>query len=431
MSARLQAALACRQIIDHGSGLDKALGKASAELDSRDKSMTQAIVYGVVRHLVSLDRLAQTLLNKPFRNKDRDIHFVLLSALYQLLAMRAPVHAVVNDSVDAARQLKKQWARGVINACLRSFLRDSASKSETWIDPQAEHPDWLKQKISEQWPEQAAVVLEENLSPPEMTLRVNTLRQSRTEYLKTLTEKSIEATEHPWTEQAIVLKTPVAVDSLPGFDQGAASVQDAAAQMAATTLMPEAGEHILDACAAPGGKTTHLLELAGADLSLTAADVDAQRLTKVNENLERLNLSASLLEADLTDQHDWWDGQAFDRILLDAPCSSTGVIRRHPDILRHLREQDIDVLQRKQLALLNALWPKLKPGGWLLYATCSILAEENDQVVEQFLDGPAKAEAGKPGHPWAQTTRFGYQTLPRANVGDGFYTCLLTKPLAG
>ncbi|MBT5032163.1 MAG: 16S rRNA (cytosine(967)-C(5))-methyltransferase RsmB [Proteobacteria bacterium] len=424
---RLQAALASRNIIDSGRSLEQALETAKQYIEADDAGQLHATVYGIVRHYESLEALLSPLLKKPFRNKDRDIHYLLLSAIYQLIAMRAPDHAVVNDSVNAATLLKKNWAKSVINGCLRAFLRTHAEPQKDWCTPAQEHPEWLRTKLCQQWEERAEKIMTENLHPAEMTLRVNRSKTNRSDYLALLNQQKLAATKHDFAPDAIVLKDAVSVEQLPGFSEGLVSVQDAAAQMASVLLDPQPGEHILDACAAPGGKTGHLLEITAGDLSLVAADINDQRLNQVRENLSRINEHCKLVAADLTANTAWWDGNLFDRILLDAPCSSTGVIRRHPDILRHRRSEDIAQLNQTQLAVLNRLWPLLKGGGALLYATCSVLSEENDAIIDAFIECHKDAKPLTLEHAWAQKTRHGCQTLPMQGLSDGFYTCWIEK----
>ena len=424
---RLQAALASRNIVDSGRSLEQALETAKQYTGADDAGQLHAMVYGVVRHHQSLEALLAPLLKKSFRNKDRDIHYLLLSAIYQLIEMRAPDHAVVNDSVNAATLLKKDWAKSVINGCLRAFLRTHAEPQKHWCVPAQEHPEWLRTKLCQEWGERAEQIMAENLNPAEMTLRVNRGKTSRSDYLALLNQKKLGATKHDFVPDAIVLEDAVSIEQLPGFSEGLVSVQDAAAQMASVLIDPQPGEHILDACAAPGGKTGHLLEITAGDLSLVAADISDQRLNQVRENLSRLNENCKPVAADLTANPTWWDGKLFDRILLDAPCSSTGVIRRHPDILRHRRCEDIARLNHTQLAVLNRLWPLLKGGGTLLYATCSILREENDAIIDAFIELHKDAKPLALKHAWAQKTRHGYQTLPMRGLSDGFYICRLEK----
>ncbi|MBT5559080.1 MAG: 16S rRNA (cytosine(967)-C(5))-methyltransferase RsmB [Proteobacteria bacterium] len=428
MSAvRLQAAVACQQIIDTGHSIDHALDAAKKSVEPDDAGQLQAIVYGVVRHYNSLESILKPLLNKPFRNKDRDIYFLLLSAIYQLVAMRAPDHAVVNDSVNATKSLKKKWARAVVNGCLREFLRAGVVPQESWINSVQEHPEWLRAMLHNSWQDKASLIMAENLIPAELTLRVNRNKTDQLEYLEQLEKNNLNATSHPFAPDAIVLDDAVPVEVLPGFSDGFASVQDAAAQMASVLLNPQVGDHVLDACAAPGGKTGHLLEITNGNVDLVSADISEKRINRVRENLTRLNLNCELIVSDLSTDPSWWDGRLFDRILLDAPCSSTGVIRRHPDILRHRNAQDIPQLIQIQLALLTQLWRLLKPEGMLLYATCSILSEENDAVIDTFIKNHNDATPMALPHPQALKTTHGYQTLPSHGLSDGFYTCGLLK----
>ena len=426
-TVRLQAALACQHILDSGRSLDQAIDTAKKRVESDDTGQLQAIVYGVIRHHISLEALLNPLLKKPLRSKDRDVHFLLLSAIYQLVAMRAPDHAVVNECVGATKQLKKNWARALVNGCLREFLRAGATRQENWIDSVQEHPDWLQVKISAEWSDKAYLIMAENIEPAELTLRVNRNKSDRTGYLKLLEENGLPATLHPFAPDAIVLNEAVPVERLPGFSDGLASVQDAAAQMAGILLNPQVDDHVLDACSAPGGKTGHLLEITNGNIDLVSVDISEKRINRIRENLVRLNMECELITDDLSTAPNWWDGRLFDRILLDAPCSSTGVIRRHPDVLRHRIAQDIPQLNKTQLAILAQLWRLLKPGGLMLYATCSILSEENDVVIDTFIETHKDARPMPLPHPQALQTRHGYQTLPSRGISDGFYICGLLK----
>jgi 16S rRNA (cytosine967-C5)-methyltransferase len=350
--------------------------------------------------------------------------------LYQLLMLDTPAHAAVSETVQAVRSLGKKWASGLVNAVLRNALRRStnllaAADSEPagrWA-----HPDWWVRRLEKDWPEDWQAILEANNQRPPMVLRVNALQGGRDTYLRRLGEADIEAHALPLTGSAIRLQKPVSVDALPGFGEGAVSVQDAAAQLSAGLLDLRPGLRVLDACAAPGGKTGHLLEAGAQAGALVAIDNHASRMEKVIDNLQRLGLNAELVVADAADVENWWSGEPFDRILLDAPCSASGVVRRHPDIKLLRCEKDIDVLALEQRRLLDALWPLLASGGILLYVTCSVFRKENSDGVRQFMRDNPDASESMPAVDWGHPQEVGRQLLPGEHGSDGFYYARLVK----
>ncbi|MCE8020934.1 16S rRNA (cytosine(967)-C(5))-methyltransferase RsmB [Halomonas sp. MCCC 1A11036] len=413
-------------------------GKGSlSELDDhqvviRDRALFKAMCYGVCRTLPRLEALADRLLKSPFKARDADIQALLLLGIYQLLYLRIPAHAAVGETAGAARQLGKEWATRVLNGCLRRLTREStALQAEVDQDPAVAllHPRWLLKALRQAWPSDWQAIAEANNQPGPMTLRINRRHGDREAYLARLQVSGIEARLCAHSPDGLVLEKPCDVQALPGFAEGDVSVQDEAAQLAAEllgpALAPRPGGRVLDACCAPGGKTAHLLELF--DIELLALDSDAVRLARVEETLERLGLSATLVHADAT-QRDWWDGTPFDAILLDAPCSGTGVIRRHPDIKRLRRPSDIAKLAELQAHLLDNLWPLLRPGGTLLYATCSVLREENDEQVRAFLERTGNAAVTTPEEVnWGRLTGPGRQLLPEPESHDGFFYARLRK----
>ncbi|MCE8033857.1 MAG: 16S rRNA (cytosine(967)-C(5))-methyltransferase RsmB [Halomonas sp.] len=413
-------------------------GKGSlSELDDhqvviRDRALFKAMCYGVCRTLPRLEALAERLLKSPFKARDADVQALLLLGIYQLLYLRIPAHAAVGETAGAARLLGKEWATRVLNGCLRRLTREStALQAEVDQDPAVAllHPRWLLKALRQAWPDDWRAIAEANNQPGPMTLRINRRHGDREAYLARLQVSGIEARLCAHSPDGLVLEKPCDVQALPGFAEGDVSVQDEAAQLAAEllgpALAPRPGGRVLDACCAPGGKTAHLLELF--DIELLALDSDAVRLARVEETLERLGLSATLAHADAT-QRDWWDGTPFDAILLDAPCSGTGVIRRHPDIKRLRRSSDIPRLAELQARLLDNLWPLLRPGGTLLYATCSVLREENDEQVRAFLERTGNAEVTTPEEVnWGRLTGPGRQLLPEPESHDGFFYARLRK----
>ncbi len=399
---------------------------------SSDFQLLQEYCYGCCRWFYSLRFFLDRLLNKPLKDKDSDILALLLVGIYQLREMRTPNHAAINETVAAVIELKKPWAKGLVNAVLRNFLRKQseleALASDEGLAVGSAHPQWLVDKLSHCWPEQHEAIIENNNCRPPMTLRVNTQYQSRDDYLRQLDAAGIQGVPGRFAETAIYLDQPHAVSSLPGFDASAVSVQDEASQLVPAILRLQAKNRVLDACAAPGGKTCHILESECSLTELVSLDMSSERLQRIRENLDRLQLEANVTLGDATDTAAWWDGRPFDRILLDAPCSATGVIRRHPDIKLLRRKESIAKLQRKQLAILHSIWQCLASNGLLLYTTCSVLPEENNQVIELFLQQQQDAKYEGVIADWGVECRYGRQLLPLEQQGpDGFFYSLLRK----
>jgi 16S rRNA (cytosine967-C5)-methyltransferase len=364
------------------------------------------------------------------------INALLCVGLFQLTDTRIPDHAAVSQTVDAARQLRRPKLAGLINACLRRFQRENIA-----ADPPADdearwnHPQWLIDTLRHDWPDDWAAILAANDERAPMWLRVNSSRSGAAEYQERLAEADIAAELLTAIPGALRLSAPCQVEELPGFDDGDVSVQDAAAQIAARWLLSNTRGRILDACAAPGGKSGHLLEMGGDDIALTAVESDASRIESINENLSRIGRNATIIDADASNTSEWWDGVPFDGILLDAPCSATGVIRRHPDIKLLRRASDIKGLRELQSALLEALWPLLLPGGRLLYSTCSTLAAENHDLIAQFLGShdDAVEDDVLPNNNIRDLMRrraCGYQVLPGTAGLDGFYYACLEKKVS-
>ena len=430
MNVRIAAARVITAVLQDEGSLSTLLPYYTTKVDDRDKGLMQQLCYGTLRYYPRLLAYLNLLLAKPFKTKDKDLEAVLACSIYQLLETRIPTHAAVNEAVAACKALKKPWAKGLVNAVLRRFLRereqlDSALKQSSAF--KTAHPDWLITLWREAWPDQLDAIVEANNAQPPMTLRVNQRQSHQTKYLSQLETAGIDATATLFTPEGITLKNPQDVSALPGFSEGEVSVQDEAAQLSAHLLDLKPGQRILDACCAPGGKTCHILELVDNNAELIALDISAKRLERVEENLERLGLQATLVAGDATDTNSWWDGQPFDRILLDAPCSATGVIRRHPDVKLLRKPADIAKLAKLQLTLLNALWPLLKDDGILIYATCSTLPQENDQVVLRFIASNTDAVVKKLDLATGIKTPFGCQLLPQVGGHDGFYYAQLKK----
>ncbi|MBV8063561.1 MAG: 16S rRNA (cytosine(967)-C(5))-methyltransferase RsmB [Nevskia sp.] len=428
-NVRARAALSVAAVLK-GANLDEALAPQAAGLAGPDVSLLKALAYGVVREHRLLDTLAGSLLQKPLRDEPV-VQALLACGLYQLRAMRVPEHAAVGETVAAAEALDKPWAKGLVNAVLRRYQRERAAIDgalPVTAGIRQSYPDWLVAALKTDWPDGWRTVLAGGNEPGPLTLRVNRRRSTREACLAELAAAGLEAAPVAETPDAVRLAQAVPVEDLPGFAAGRVSVQDASAQLAADLLEALPGQRVLDACAAPGGKAAQLLERVEG-LELLAIDSDAQRLERVRQNLERLGLEAQLLTADAAKPAVWWDGRHYDRILLDAPCSGTGVIRRHPDIKWLRRDSDIPRMAELQLRLLRALWPLLAPGGMLLYATCSILKAEGEDVARTFLETHGDAREAPIEAGWGEARGIGRRIAPGGEF-DGFYYARLVKNAA-
>lgn len=427
INTRLVAARVLTEVLQHGQSLTVALESALQTVESgKDQAFIQALCYGACRYFHRLDFILSELLDKPL--KDMPIKALALVGLYQLSFMRVKPHAAVSETVLAAR--KKPWAKSLVNALLRTYLRErDALELKAGQKPSAasSHPDWLIKQITQDWPEQAQAILLENNRQPPMVLRVNLAKTGRDSYLQRLNEQGVSAASVDFCDSALILDNPVPVERLPGFADGWVSVQDTAAQLAAGLLDVEAGQRVLDVCAAPGGKTAHILEQQAQLKELVAVDIDAARMQRVNDNLQRLGLSATRVVGDAEKPQDWWDGRPFERILLDAPCSALGVIRRHPDIKLLRRAEDIEALRVLQKNILAAVWPLLAPGGLLLYATCSLSKRENEQQIRAFLSRYPDAVEHPISASWGIACDVGRQILTGDFAMDGFYYARLRK----
>ena len=414
----------------------KEQGSLSNQLDPfRDEAefqFIQELCFGTCRWFHQLDFLLQDLLSKPLKSKDREVRALLLIGLYQIKFMRVPDHAAINETVGATSDLKQRWARGLVNAVLRNFQRQAeslqAKLDSADLASRASHPDWLVQAIATAWPDQLEDILDAGNARPPLTLRVNLARQTREQYLQKLSSLDISATAGLLAKSAIYLVEPMPVHEIPGFADGEVSVQDEASQLVAGTMCLEPDLQLLDACAAPGGKTSHILESEHSLTRLVAIDREKSRLSRIEENLQRLQLEAELVCADAAELGSWWDGNRFDRVLLDAPCSATGVMRRHPDIKLLRTPEQVTELLATQQQLLHQLWQCLKPGGLFLYTTCSILPEENQMQIRQFLDSHNDAKYEGITADWGVECETGRQLLPSTHSGtDGFFFSLLRK----
>ena len=429
LTPRASAAHIIFSVAHDGLNLDDAFEKHLKHSEQTSHAFIKAMCFGVLRFYPRLLFFLSHLLDKPVRNKEKIVECLLLAGIFEIYYMQTPSHACVSEMVKAGLDLKKTWAKGLINAVLRSALREQQSLQQLAANNEgarAAHPKWLIKLFKQHWPSEYNTIIDANNQAGPFTLRVNLQKITRDDYLALLEQKGIAAATCIHSPAGLQCDAAVEVSELPGFAEGLVSVQDQAAQLAASLLASQPGERILDACAAPGGKTAHLLET-GADIDVTAIDISGSRLRKVSENLRRLGLAAAIKQGDAQEPNSWWDQKPFDRILLDAPCSATGVIRRHPDIKLLRRPQDIENLLQSQAQMLSTLWPLLKTGGMLLYSTCSILAEENDQQIQQFIQNNKDARDHIIGTDWGQARPHGRQILPGEDGMDGFYYTLIYK----
>ena len=430
MNPRLAAARALAAVLEGKASLGSSLPPLLDKVEARDRGLAQDLAFGAARWQPRLALIAEKLLRKPFKDGDRDLEALLLVGLYQLFYTRIPAHAAIGETVGCVDKLKKTSAKGLLNAVLRNAQRDSESiLAELDRDPvlHTAHPRWLQKQLKAFWPEHWQAICAANNAHPPLILRVNRRHGSRDAYLARLRQVGFDAEPCTFSRDGIRLLQACDVTLLPGFAEGHVSVQDEAAQLAAELLQLAPGQRVLDACAAPGGKTCHLLEAEPGLAEVLAVDLEAKRLARVRENLDRLGLDAKLIAADGRDTAAWWDGKPFQRILLDAPCSATGVIRRHPDIKLTRKADDIPALATLQGELLDALWPTLEVGGILLYATCSTLPTENTEVIEAFLARTSGARELDISGPFGLKQPHGRQLLAQQDGHDGFYYAKLIK----
>jgi 16S rRNA (cytosine967-C5)-methyltransferase len=417
-------------VINKGESLSAVAPRLLPRIkDARNRALAYRLTLDTLRSLNRFSWIRDQLLTRAFTGKDMDVALLLTLGISQLCDPDLPVHASLNETVEVAHKFKKKpWAAGLINGVLRNFQRrqseliTAANKQDPLFFA---HPQWLITQLQQAWSQDWRAIAQGNNTPAALCLRLAP-RIDPVDYLKQL-PSDLNAQAHPSLSHAILLNS-TDVTALPGFAQGDFSVQDANAQWAAHILKPKAGEQVLDACSAPGGKTTHLLELSNNKAKVTALDIEEKRLLRIQENLDRLGLNATLIATDAANTSRWWNQQLFDAILLDAPCSATGIIRRHPDIKWHRKPRDIEQLVQTQAQLLDNLWLLLKPNGRMLYATCSVLPVENSQQIRDFLARTPNATLEPLSLPNGHDTRFGTQLLPTdAYLGDGFFYALLFK----
>ena len=423
LNLRSLAAQAVEQVLEQGQSLSNVLPPLQQKVSDKDKALLQELCFGVLRTLSQLDWLIGKLMSRPMTGKQRVVHYLIMVGIYQLLYTRIPPHAALAETVEGSVAIKRPQLKGLINGVLRQFQRQQEELLSEFSRSEIRflHPSWLLKRMQKAYPQWEAIVEANNQRPP-MWLRVNRVHHPRDGWLALLEEAGMKGFTHPAYPDAVRMETPVPVHALPGFEEGWVTVQDASAQGCITFLDPKNGEQILDLCAAPGGKTTHILE-AAPEAQVLAVDVDEQRLSRVYDNLKRLGMKATVKQGDGRYPAQWCGEQQFDRILLDAPCSATGVIRRHPDIKWLRRDRDIAELAQLQSEILDAVWPHLKTGGTLVYATCSVLPEENSQQIKAFLLRTADAVLSETG----SADLPGQQNLPGAEEGDGFFYAKLIK----
>jgi 16S rRNA (cytosine967-C5)-methyltransferase len=431
MAGELRAAAArvVARVLD-GASASAVLPTALAACAPAERALFNELVLGTLRFAPRHERVLSQLMDKPLGKRGIQAHAALLVGVHQLLELSIPEHAAVAETVEAQKRLGATWATGLTNAVLRRLARERDHISAALADDPEHryaHPRWYIDAVMRDWPDDFEAILTAGNARAPLTLRVNRRHTTREAYLATLAAAGIAAQPHASAPDAVVLEAGLDPRTLPGFADGSCSVQDAAAQLAVELMDLEPGLRVLDACAAPGGKTAHILEREPGLAALVALDADASRLDRVAENLLRLGLSASLKAGDAGAPEAWWDGKPFDRILLDAPCSATGVIRRHPDIKLLRRPTDIDALAATQSRLLDALWPLLAPGGRLVYATCSVLEREGARQVARFLLRTPDAVALPVAVPWGRPRGVGRQILPGEAAMDGFFYASLVR----
>lgn len=424
LNLRSMAAQAIEKVVEQGQSLSNILPPLQQKVSDKDKALLQELCFGVLRTLSQQEWLINKLMSRPMTGKQRTIHYLIMVGFYQLLHTRIPPHAALAETVEGAVAIKRPQLKGLINGVLRQFQRQQEELVAEFNQSEQRflHPEWLLNRLKKAYPQQWESIVDANNQRPPMWLRVNRIHHTRDEWLALLEHAEMSGFTHDAYPDAVRLASPAPVQALPGFDLGWVTVQDASAQGCITWLAPQNGERILDLCAAPGGKTTHILE-AAPQAKVLAVDVDEQRLSRVYDNLKRLGLKAEVKQGDGRTPSQWCGDEQFDRILLDAPCSATGVIRRHPDIKWLRRDRDINELAQLQSEILDAVWSHLKSGGTLVYATCSVLPEENAQQIAAFLKRTPDAAL----HMTGTDDVPGIQNLPGAEEGDGFFYAKLIK----
>lgn len=430
MNVRQLAAETLEPLLRHQGSLNAIMPAAVNRCPERDRGLLRQLCYGTMRDITQLNLIAAKLLRRPFKPNDFDIRALLLVGIYQLRSLRVPAHAAINETVEAAHGLKKSWAAKVINGVLRSYQRQQEALEQMVDESEAgryNHPEWFIGKVKNNWPDHWQQIIDgNNDDEAPLTLRVNQRKISRDDFLAMLDKEGIGAIATPFSSHGVTLSEPFDVVALPGYSNGLFSVQDEAAQLSGELLDLQPGQRVLDACAAPGGKLCHILEQEPNLAHVDAVELEERRCARIYDNLQRLQLEATLHIADASSDS-WWSGEAYDRILLDAPCSATGVIRRNPDIKYLRKGEDIATQADIQLKILQNLWRMLAPGGKLLYATCSIFPQENERLMKRFLTQQSDAQHLPLSAEWGVSRPYGRQLFPQPQGHDGFYYALLTK----
>jgi 16S rRNA (cytosine967-C5)-methyltransferase len=427
LNLRADAAYVLHQILEEGKSARECLPIAQQPHKEQDKAWLQEMVYGVLRNLPILQFWLRQLLDKPLKNRFKIVEQLIMLGFYQLAFSRVSQHAAVSETVAACQPLDTLAMKGLVNAILRTFIREKMSQQEAPNKQIASGlPKWLFKKLEAEYQDGFTDLLSNMQVKAPVWLRVNIQKISHSAFVDELEKAGIEFVYSPGHPEALILSKGYDITSLPGFDSGWFAVQDGAAQLAAHYLKPERGESILDCCAAPGGKTCHLIEFQPEIAKTVALEIDEKRAIKIEENLVRLGHDATIVIGDASTPQKWWDGQLFDRVLLDAPCSASGIIRRHPDIKWLRKAKDIDVLVNLQKQILDAIWPLIKPGGTMLYATCSVLPEENHLQISDFLSRTSNALLDNTFYN-DSVDKPGKQILPGDQQMDGFYYARLLK----
>ncbi len=429
MNIRAHAARTLAPVLRQGKSLTPLFDDAIGKLEVKDRALFQQLCFGCLRQFHQLQSISRELLDKPLRAKDSDVNALLMLGLYQLIHMRTPDHAAISETVNATRSLKKPWASRLLNAALRNFVRQREPIEQALSGEQSyrySHPQWLIDALKQAWPKQYQSILHANNQQAPVCLRINTTLCSREQ---AQSELPLKTKPLQYSSQGLRLLQSSEITSLPGFTQGHFSVQDEAAQLAAGLLQLKPAQRVLDACAAPGGKSCHILEFEPKIAELVCIEQEKERIPRIRENILRLRLEAphTLLQASAQNLADWWDKKPFDRILLDAPCSATGVIRRHPDIKLLRQPDDLAKLCALQGHILKTLWQTLAPGGMLVYATCSVLPQENEHIIHAFLQQHSDAVHLAVDAEWGEARPFGRQLFPQPEGHDGFYYACLQK----
>jgi len=441
ISPRLQALWWLSSVIKDGRSINEILSnKTTTKISPTDLPFAKQILFGSLRYYHQIKAILDQLLEKPLKQKDLDVYAILLMGVYQFRYLSVPDHAALSESVELTRKIKKPWASKLVNGVLRNYQRqvgEIETKLKNARTFRYSHPNWIINQLESDWGDIYPQILEQNNRQAPMTIRVNSRLITREEYSQQLESVDLESDPHDLAKDALVLKTACDVAKLPGFEQGLVSVQDAAAQLVVELLDLENSKtslKVLDGCAAPGGKTAHILQRKF-EVSLTSVELSARRLEKIEQTLKRLKLLENnkviVKCADFLNTEDWWDGVLFDRILIDVPCSASGVIRRNPDIKIHRKKQDIQPLVELQSQILSSAWKLLKPGGKLVYATCSIFKQENEDQINGFLNQTNATPYGlNPtiADKLTKHSKIGHQILPGEAQMDGFYLCGLEKP---